>query len=69
MDIDAGSLVFQLKDQGLFKQQCFINGEWVDSDNGDTFDVINPSDLTIVGTMPNASKTETIRAIDAANTS
>ena len=69
MDIDAGGLVFQLKDQGLFKQQCFINGEWVDSDNGDTFDVINPSDLTIVGTMPNASKTETIRAIDAANTS
>ena len=69
MDIDAGGLVFQLKDQGLFKQQCFINGEWVDSDNGDTFDVFNPSDLTIVGTMPNASKTETIRAIDAANTS
>ncbi|MDG2268608.1 MAG: NAD-dependent succinate-semialdehyde dehydrogenase [Alphaproteobacteria bacterium] len=69
MDIDVGSLVYQLKDQGLFKQQCFINGEWVDSDNGDTFDVINPSDLTIVGTMPNASKTETIRAIDAANTS
>ena len=69
MDIDAGGLVFQLKDQGLFKQQCFINGEWVDSDNGDTFDVINPSDLTIVGTMPNASKTETIRAIDAANNS
>ena len=69
MDIDAGGLVFQLKDQGLFKQQCFINGEWVDSDNGDTFDVINPSDLTIVGTMPNASKTETIRAIEAANNS
>ena len=69
MDIDVGSLVYQLKDQGLFKQQCFINGEWVDSDNGDTFDVINPSDLTIVGTMPNASKTETIRAIDAANNS
>ena len=69
MDIDAGGLVFQLKDQGLFKQQCFINGEWVDSDNGDTFDVINPSDLTIVGTMPNASKIETIRAIEAANNS
>jgi succinate-semialdehyde dehydrogenase/glutarate-semialdehyde dehydrogenase len=69
MDIDVGSLVYQLKDQGLFKQQCFINGEWVDSDNGDTFDVINPSDLTIVGTMPNASKTETIRAIEAANNS
>ena len=69
MDIDAGGLLFQLKDQGLFKQQCFINGEWVDSDSGNTFDVTNPSDLTIVGTMPNASKNETIRAIDAANNS
>ncbi len=69
MDIDAGALVFQLKDQSLFKQKCFINGEWVNSDNGDTFDVVNPSDLTVVGTMPNASKKETIRAIDAANNS
>ena len=69
MDIDAGGLLFQLKDQGLFKQQCFINGEWVDSDSGNTFDVTNPSDLTVVGTMPNASKNETIRAIDAANSS
>ena len=69
MDIDAGALVFQLKDQSLFKQKCFINGEWVNSDNGDAFDVVNPSDLTVVGTMPNASKKETIRAIDAANNS
>ena len=69
MDIDAGGLVFQLKDQSLFKQKCFINGEWVNSDNGDTFDIINPSDLTVVGSMPNASKKETIRAIDAANNS
>ncbi len=69
MDIDASGLVFQLKDQSLFKQKCFINGEWVNSDNGDTFDIINPSDLSVVGTMPNASKKETIRAIDAANNS
>ena len=69
MDIDAGGLVFQLKDQSLFKQKCFINGEWVNSDNGHTFGVVNPSDLTVVGTMPNASKKETIRAIDAANNS
>ena len=69
MDIDAGSLTFHLKDQNLFKQQCFINGEWIDSDSGDTFDVYNPSDLSLVGTMPNVSKNETIRAIEAANSS
>ena len=69
MDIDVGGLTFQLKDQNLFKQQCFIDGEWVDSDSGETFDVYNPSDLSLVGTMPNVSKNETIRAIEAANSS
>ncbi len=69
MDIDVSDLTFQLKDKNLFKQQCFIDGEWVDSDSGDTFDVYNPSDLSLVGTMPNVSKNETIRAIEAANSS
>ncbi|MFL2682294.1 MAG: NAD-dependent succinate-semialdehyde dehydrogenase [Alphaproteobacteria bacterium] len=69
MDIDNGGLTFQLKDQNLFKQQCFINGEWVNSDNGNTFDVYNPSDLTLVGSMPNCSKSDTIKAIEAANNS
>tara|TARA_B100000686_G_scaffold66910_1_gene72343 strand:- start:6796 stop:8289 length:1494 start_codon:yes stop_codon:yes gene_type:complete len=69
MDMDAGSLSLQLKDKGLFKQKCFINGKWVDSDSGDTFEVFNPSDLTLVGTMPNATKSETIKAIEAANNS
>ena len=69
MDMDLGSLSTQLKDKELFKQQCFINGKWEDSDNGETFDVLNPSDLTVVGSMPNCSKSDTIKAIDAANSS
>ena len=66
MDIDSGNLVFQLKDKNLFKQQCFINGKWEDADNSATFDVINPSDSSLIGTMPNSSKKETIKAINAA---
>ena len=69
MDMDAGGLSLQLKDKDLFKQQCFINGKWVEADSGDTFEVFNPSDLTLVGTMPNSTKTETIKAIEAANNS
>ena len=69
MDIDAGGLTFQLKDQALFKQKCFIDGKWVDSESGDTFDVYNPSDLTTVGSMPNCSKSDTIKAIEAAKKS
>ena len=47
MDIDAGGLLFQLKDQGLFKQQCFINGEWVDSESKKTFETLNPENNCI----------------------
>ena len=32
MDFDEASFTFELKDKKLFKQQCFINGEWIDSE-------------------------------------
>ena len=67
MDFDETNLGMQLKDKNLFKQQCFIDGKWTNSESGDTFDVYNPSDLSLVGRMPNCSKIETISAIDAAN--
>ena len=66
MDMDLGSLSSQLKDKDLFKQQCFIDGKWIGSDDGETFDILNPSDATLIGTMPNVKKSETIRAVDAA---
>ena len=30
-------------DPGLLKQQAFLNGQWVDADQGDSFEVINPA--------------------------
>ena len=42
-----------LKDQSLFRQQCYINGEWVDADDGGTLDVTNPSGGSVIGTVPN----------------
>ena len=64
MDFDEASFTFELKDKKLFKQQCFINGEWIDAETGETFEVYNPSDQKLLGYMPNCSKAETIRAID-----
>ena len=58
-----------LKDKSLFIQKCFIDGVWEDAYNKDTFDIINPSDQTIVGTMPNCSQKDTIKAIEAAKRS
>lgn len=34
---------FNLKDPSLFRQQCFINGQWCDAEDGATIDVDNPS--------------------------
>ncbi len=58
-----------LIDKGLFIQKCFIDGQWVNSESADTFDIINPSDQTKVGTMPNCSKKDTLKAIEAAKKS
>jgi succinate-semialdehyde dehydrogenase/glutarate-semialdehyde dehydrogenase len=55
-----------LKDASLFRNQAYVNGTWIDSDAN--FDVINPADGTIVGTVPNLTTTQTQAAIDAANT-
>jgi hypothetical protein len=33
----------QLKDAQLFRQQAFIDGAWVDADNGQTIKVNNPA--------------------------
>jgi len=56
-----------LKDSSLFRQQCYINGAWMDADDGSTIEVDNPVDNSIVGTIPRMGANETRRAIDAAN--
>jgi succinate-semialdehyde dehydrogenase/glutarate-semialdehyde dehydrogenase len=58
---------FQLKDLSLFRQQCYINGEWVDADSKATLAVHNPADGQQLGTVPNMGAAETRRAIEAAN--
>ena len=57
----------ELKDRRLFRQQCFIDGEWVDADSGETVEVTNPANGKVIGTMPNAGAAETKRAISAAD--
>ena len=58
---------FQLKDMSLFRQQCYINGEWVDADSKATIAVHNPADGQQIGTVPNMGAAETRRAIEAAH--
>ena len=58
-----------LKDKSLFIQKCFINGVWKDAKSKETFAIINPSDQTVIGTMPNCSQEDTVMAIEAAKLS
>ena len=42
----------QLKDPTLLRQQAYIDGRWVDADNGATMRVVNPGTGALVGTAP-----------------
>jgi succinate-semialdehyde dehydrogenase/glutarate-semialdehyde dehydrogenase len=57
----------QLKDPQLFRQQAYIDGAWVDADNGQTLKVNNPATGEIIGSVPKMGATETRRAIEAAD--
>ncbi|RNF85824.1 NADP-dependent succinate-semialdehyde dehydrogenase I [Pseudomonas putida] len=57
----------QLKDAQLFRQQAYINGEWLDADNGQTIKVTNPATGEVIGTVPKMGTAETRRAIEAAD--
>jgi len=56
-----------LKDPGLFRQANYIDGKWVQADDGAVLTVRNPSTGAIVGTVPALGAAETRRAIEAAH--
>ncbi len=57
-----------LKNKSLFKQQCFIDGQWLNADNGQVIQVVNPATDEIIGTVPKMGGNETKKAINAAQT-
>lgn len=58
---------FQLQKTSLVRQQCYIDGQWCDADNGNTLEVTNPANGQVIAHVPLASSHETERAIQAAN--
>ncbi len=45
---------------------CYINGEFVPADSGNSIPVYNPCDGAVLGHVPDMSTNETVRAIEAA---
>jgi succinate-semialdehyde dehydrogenase/glutarate-semialdehyde dehydrogenase len=60
------SFVPQLKDPKLFRQQCYLNGQWTEADGKAMVEVTNPATGAVIGTIPKMGAAETARAIDAA---
>ncbi len=56
----------KLSDSALFRQQCYINGNWANAADGSVLDVTNPANGALLGTTPNMGATETRLAIEAA---
>ncbi len=56
-----------LNNPKLFRQQAYIDGNWVDADNGRSFEVNNPATGEILGNVPLMGASETRHAIEAAN--
>ncbi len=57
---------FKLTDESLFRQQCYIDGQWCDADSSATVNVTNPATGEVLGTVPKMGAEETRRAIEAA---
>ncbi len=56
-----------LSDPSLLETRAFIAGEWVNADDGATFDVINPARGDVIAKVADVSRAETARAITAAD--
>ncbi len=57
----------RLKDPSLLCTKAFVAGEWVDADDGATFDVTNPANGQVICRVPDLGIAETRRAIEAAD--
>ena len=55
-----------LGDPALFRQQCYVNGGWIDAKSGRTIEVDNPATGEIIGAVPALGAEETRAAIEAA---
>ena len=55
-----------LKDTSLFRQQCYVDGAWIDAPGGQTTDVTNPATGEVIGSVPALGQLETRQAIEAA---
>jgi succinate-semialdehyde dehydrogenase/glutarate-semialdehyde dehydrogenase len=57
--------MLNLKDSSLLRQQCYIDGRWIDAERH--IDITNPATGEGIGAVPSLGAAETRQAIEAAN--
>lgn len=55
----------KLNDPTLLKNQCLVDGQWIAAKSGETIEVKNPADDSLVGTVPKMSAEEIEPVIEA----
>ena len=58
----------KLRDPSLLVERAYVNGEWIEADDGATIAVTNPADGSEIARVPALQAVETRRAIEAAQT-
>jgi len=58
--------MLELSDPSLLRQQCYVDGAWIDADDRGSMPVVDPATGELVGTAPMFGAAETRRAIAAA---
>src|SRR5690349_250085 len=66
MNAPAVAVGLSLKDSKLLREQCYLDGKWVDAEGGKTFAVHNPATGEELGSVPRMGAAEAKRAIEAA---
>jgi succinate-semialdehyde dehydrogenase/glutarate-semialdehyde dehydrogenase len=56
-----------LQRTSLFRQQCHIDGQWVDSSDRESIPVVNPATGAVIGSVPRLTAQDVQSAIRAAN--
>ena len=52
--------------EAILEKKALINGEWVESESGERFEVCYPGDGRVVGSVPKCTRKDVQRAVDAA---
>ncbi|KAL4225793.1 hypothetical protein ACF0H5_013784 [Mactra antiquata] len=60
------TFIHKARMSSLIKDKAYVNGEWVAAKSGATYNVTNPANGSIVGTVPDMKATDTEVAIQSA---